>query len=63
MENTNTATTYKNIGLVYKEQGNYKKGLDYLSKAYQIRKKILGDNHPETKNVLESVILVKKYMS
>lgn len=41
-EHKNTATSYNNIGLVYKAQGDY-------PKALKIRKARLGDDHPYTK--------------
>lgn len=47
-ENTNTAKSYCNIGLVYWKLGDYTKALGYLQKSLEIRKKELGENHPDT---------------
>ena len=43
-----TATSYNNIGLVYKAQGNYPKALEYYLKAMKIDEKVLGTTHPDT---------------
>ena len=43
----NTATTYSNIGLVYKNQGDFVQALEYSLKAYKIRRVKLPD-HPYT---------------
>ena len=40
------ATSYNNIGLVYKSQGNYPKALEMLQKALGIWLDVLGANHP-----------------
>ena len=40
------ATSYNNIGLVYKSQGNYPKALEMYQKALAIRLEVLGANHP-----------------
>ena len=41
------ATSYNNIGLVYKSQGNYPKALEMLQKALGIWLDVLGANHPD----------------
>jgi len=40
------ATVYTNIGSVYTRQGEYKKALEYYSKALDISRFVLGENHP-----------------
>ena len=47
-DSTDTATSYNNIGLVYKRQGDYDKALEYYFKALAIREKVLGKEHPDT---------------
>ena len=48
MEHPDTATTYNDIGLTFKKQGDYLKALEYYFKAVDIRKKILGKEHLDT---------------
>ena len=45
-EHENTATSYNNIGAVYKERGNYDKALEFHFKALAITEKNLGTEHP-----------------
>lgn len=47
-EHTNTAEAYNNIGVVYKNQGDYLKALEYHKKALEIDEKVLGTDHPGT---------------
>lgn len=47
-EHEKTATSYNNIGGVYKKQGNYPKALEYLKKALAIDEKVLGKEHENT---------------
>ena len=47
-EDSDTATSYNNIGLTYKSQGDYTKALEYYFKALNIREKVLGKEHPST---------------
>ena len=47
-DHADTATSYNNIGLVYKTQGDYEQALEYYTKALDIREKVLGENHPDT---------------
>ena len=51
MEHLDTARSYTNIGLAYFSQDDYKKALKWLQKARNINLKILGSEHPETKNI------------
>ena len=41
------ATSYNNIGLVYSDQGNYAKALEYSKKSLAIRLKVLEPDHPD----------------
>lgn len=47
-QNGLTAGSYGNIGLVYRNLGEYNKALDYYFKALEIRKDVLGEKHPNT---------------
>ncbi len=47
-ENTDTATSYNNIGNVYICQGEYTKALEYYLKALEISETALGKEHPDT---------------
>jgi len=54
-----TAKSYNNIGSVYDKQGNYKKALEFYSKALAIREKILGSEHSDTKTIQDNIDAVK----
>jgi tetratricopeptide (TPR) repeat protein len=43
----NFASTYNNIGEVYRKMGDYPKALSYYEKALEIRKQSLPPNHPD----------------
>ncbi|MDR0917938.1 MAG: DUF2225 domain-containing protein [Oscillospiraceae bacterium] len=43
-----TATSYNDIGVVYKDKGDYEKALEYFFKALKIQKKVLEKEHPDT---------------
>ena len=46
-QDANLATSYNNIGIVYKSQGEYTKALRYYLKSLDNRKSVYGgDNHP-----------------
>lgn len=47
-QNGITAGSYGNIGLVYRNLGEYDKALEYYFKALEIRKDVLGEKHPNT---------------
>jgi len=47
-EHPNTATTYNNIAVVYKNRCNYELALEYYGKALSINEKVLGAEHPDT---------------
>ena len=48
LEHPDTATSYNNIGYVYKCLGDYDKALEYYSKDMAINEKVLGKEHPDT---------------
>jgi len=41
-----TATSYNNIGSVWKSKGKYDKAIEYLEKALKISINTLGEGHP-----------------
>ena len=45
-KHVSTATSYNNIGAVYKNLGDYDKALDYYNKSLSICLEVFGDNHP-----------------
>ena len=47
-DHPNTAGSYNNIGIVYRNKGDYDKALEYYLKAVKIREAVLGENHPST---------------
>jgi tetratricopeptide (TPR) repeat protein len=47
-DHPDTASSYNNIGLVYKNMGNYMKAIEYLESSLMIKLKILEENHPDT---------------
>jgi tetratricopeptide (TPR) repeat protein len=54
------ATYHFNIGSVYSNMGEYPKALSFHKRALKIFNSALGDEHPYTKSVIESIELVKK---
>ena len=54
------ATSYNNIGWVYRNKTDYKKALDYYERALDIWQRSLPSNHPNIQNVKESIDFVKK---
>ena len=46
--NANAATSYNNIGAVYKSQANYEKAEEYYFMALKIYEKVFGIGHPFT---------------
>ncbi len=40
IENTETATSYNNLGLLYQELKNYQKAEDYMIKSMKIQEKV-----------------------
>ena len=59
-EHENTAATYNNIGVAYRNQGNYPKALEYYGKALAIYEKVLGKDHPYTAQSYNNIGLVYK---
>ena len=57
-EEEKTANSYNNIGVVYREQGNYGKALEYHKKALAIREKLLGTEHPNTATTYNNIGLL-----
>lgn len=53
-----TAMCYRNIGSIYREQGNYSKSLEYQLKALDIRTKIYGEQHLEVAKSYNDIGLV-----
>ena len=49
------ATLFNNIGLVYEEQGDYGKALEYYEKALAISEKVLGTDHPSTATTYNNI--------
>ena len=47
-ENSDTATSYNDIGITYQYLGDYPKALEYHFKALDIWEKVLGKEHPDT---------------
>ena len=47
-DHPDTAKSYNNMAVVYYEQGDYKKALEYNEKALEINERVLGRDHPDT---------------
>ncbi len=54
------ATSYNNIGGVYRNMGEYSKALSYYERALDIWQRSLPPNHPDLKSVKESIEIVKE---
>jgi len=54
------ATSYNNIGWVYRNRTDYKKALDYFHRALDILQRSLRLNHPYIQSVKECIDFVKK---
>ncbi len=57
-EHEKTATSYNEIGVVYKAQGDYPQALEYYGKALAIFEKVLGTDHPDTASSYNNIGLV-----
>jgi tetratricopeptide (TPR) repeat protein len=55
-----TATTYNNIAMVYRNQGKYEQALEWYAKALPVCVKVLGLNHPKTKTVINNMEIAYK---
>ena len=53
-EHPDVATSYNNIGMVWKSKGDYEKALEYYILCAQIRFKKLGADHKLTKTMVEN---------
>lgn len=60
-DHANVALAYLHIGNIYFYQENDIMALEYLYKALAIYKKTLGKNHPTTKQLEETIDLLKTY--
>jgi tetratricopeptide (TPR) repeat protein len=54
------ATSYSNIGILYKNMGEYLQALFYYEHALSILQRSLPPNHSSTKTVRENIEIVKK---
>ena len=43
------ATSYQNIAAVYQKEGKRAQAIEMAAKAYDIKLKVLGPDHPSTK--------------
>ncbi len=57
-ESIEAATSYNNIGLVYNDQDDHGKALEYFFKALAINEKVLGTAHPSTATSYNNIGLV-----
>ena len=55
LEHPDTASSYNNIGAVYRSMGDYLKALEYYQKDLQICEKVLGLEHPSTANSYNNI--------
>ena len=54
-DNTSTADSFNNVGLVFKNQNNFDQALDYYNHALDIYDKVLGTNHPNTVRTRQNI--------
>lgn len=57
-ESVDTATSYNEIGTVYRRQSDYVKALEYHFKALAIKEKVSGKDHPSTASSYNDIGLV-----
>ena len=57
-EEENTAMTYGNMALVYDDQGEYEKALEWYEKGLEIKLKTLGPDHPSTATTYNNMAVV-----
>ena len=55
LEHPDTATSYNNIGLIYKKKGENNKALKYYELSLEVRKKVLGPDHPDTATSYDNI--------
>jgi len=61
-KNKNTATSYNNISMIYKDMGELPKALEYQNKSLKIREEILGDKHPNLAISYNNISLIYQAM-
>jgi tetratricopeptide (TPR) repeat protein len=54
------ATSYNNIGWLYRDIGDYSKALRFFERALDIRQRSLPANHSSIQNVRKCIEIVKK---
>ena len=59
-QNETTAKAYNCLGCDYDDLGDYDKALEYHNKALEIRKDVLGENHPDTADSYSNLGIVYK---
>ena len=60
VEHPDTADSYINIGVVYAEQGDYEKALEFFFKSLAIYEKVLGAEHPNTADSYYNIAIIYK---
>ena len=61
-EHPDVAATYNNIGMVWNNNGDYDKALEYCILSAQIRFKKLGADHKLTKNTTKNARRLAKHL-
>ena len=61
-EHPDTLSSLHNVGADYSNLGRYEESLEVKQKVYEMRKRVLGEEHPETQKVLKIVTLVQKIL-
>jgi len=61
-EHPSTASTYNDIALCCKDQGNYYKALEWHQKALDVREKVLGMEHPDTATTYNNIAVVYTWL-
>ncbi len=54
------ATSYNNLAELYRTQGRYEKAEPYYDKALEIRRRVLGEDHPSTATSYNNLALLYK---
>ena len=57
-DHPSTLTTVHNMALVFDNQGQYDKALEYLERALASREKSLGVGHPSTLTTIHNIAIV-----
>lgn len=61
-QHPDVATSYNNIGFIYKSLKDYPKALDYFEKALELKKIIFGDCHQEVASNYDNIGMAYTYM-